>query len=59
MSSQHFLHISDHSKEELWDILSLSKKVKAKFNNREDHKVFHNKSLAMIFASLRTYSSFF
>ena len=60
MSNKHFLHISDYSKEELWDILNLSKKVKAKFHNREDHKVFHNRSLAMIFAkpSARTRVSF-
>ena len=60
MSNKHFLHISDYSNEELWDILNLSKKVKAKFHNREDHKVFHNRSLAMIFAkpSARTRVSF-
>ena len=60
MSNKHFLHISDYSKEELWGILNLSKKVKAKFHNREDHKVFHNRSLAMIFAkpSARTRVSF-
>ena len=60
MSNKHFLHISDYSKEELWDILELSKVVKAKFHRREDHKVFHNKSLAMIFAkpSARTRVSF-
>ena len=60
MSTKHFLHISDYSKEELWDILELSKIVKSKFHKREDHKVFHNKSLAMIFAkpSARTRVSF-
>ena len=60
MSSKHFLHISDYSKEELWDILELSKIVKSKFHNREDYKAFHNKSLAMIFAkpSARTRVSF-
>lgn len=60
MSSKHFLHISDYSKEELWDILELSKIVKAKFHDREDYKVFQNKSLAMIFAkpSARTRVSF-
>ena len=60
MTSEHFLHISDYSKEELWDILELSKVVKAKFHRREDHKVFRNKSLAMIFAkpSARTRVSF-
>ncbi|MDG1544671.1 MAG: ornithine carbamoyltransferase [Marine Group III euryarchaeote CG-Epi3] len=60
MSVKHFLHISDYSKEELWELLELSKIVKAKFHNREDHKVFHNKSLAMIFSkpSARTRVSF-
>ena len=60
MSVKHFLHISDYSREELWDILELSKIVKSKFHKREDHKVFHNKSLAMIFAkpSARTRVSF-
>ena len=60
MSVKHFIHISDYSKEELWDILELSKIVKSKFHKREDHKIFHNKSLAMIFAkpSARTRVSF-
>ena len=60
MSSKHFLHISDYSKDELWEVLELSKIVKAKFKNRENHKVFQNKSLAMIFAkpSARTRVSF-
>ena len=50
MSVKHFLHISDYSKEELWEILDLAKIVKSKFRKREDNKVFNNKSLAMIFA---------
>ena len=60
MSVKHFLHISDYSKEELWDILDLAKIVKSKFRKREDNKVFNNKSLAMIFAkpSARTRVSF-
>jgi ornithine carbamoyltransferase len=60
MSTKHFLHISDYSKEELWDILELSRIVKSKFHKREDYSVFHNKSLAMIFAkpSARTRVSF-
>ena len=60
MSFKHFLHISDYSKDELWEVLELSKIVKAKFKNRENHKVFQNKSLAMIFAkpSARTRVSF-
>ena len=57
---KHFLHISDYGSEELWDILNLSKEVKAKFRNREDYTPFKNKSLAMIFAkpSARTRVSF-
>ena len=35
MSAKHFLHISDYSREELWDILELSKIVKSKFHKRE------------------------
>ena len=60
MSVKHFLHISDYSKEELWEILDLAKIVKSKFLKREDYKVFDNKSLAMIFAkpSARTRVSF-
>ena len=60
MSVKHFLHISDYSKEELWEILDLAKIVKSKFRKREDNKVFNNKSLAMIFAkpSARTRVSF-
>tara|TARA_B100002019_G_C21263683_1_gene598167 strand:+ start:22 stop:945 length:924 start_codon:yes stop_codon:yes gene_type:complete len=60
MSVKHFLHISDYSKEELWEILDLAKTIKSKFRKREDNKVFNNKSLAMIFAkpSARTRVSF-
>ena len=60
MSVKNFLHISDYSKEELWEILDLAKIVKSKFRKREDNKVFNNKSLAMIFAkpSARTRVSF-
>ena len=31
MSVKHFLHISDYSKEELWDILDLAKIVNQSF----------------------------
>lgn len=57
---KHFLHISDYSSEELWDILHLSKEVKEKFRKRQDYTPFKNKSLAMIFAkpSARTRVSF-
>ena len=58
--TNHFLHISDYSADALWDILKLAKKLKQKFRNREECKIFRNKSLAMIFAkpSARTRVSF-
>ena len=60
MKNKHFLHISDYTKEELWEIMELAKSVKEKFRNREDYPHFRNKSLAMIFAkpSARTRVSF-
>ena len=57
---KHFLHISDFSDSELWEILNLAKDLKIKFHNKEDYSPFHNSSLAMIFAkpSARTRVSF-
>ena len=57
---KHFLHISDYTTEELWEIMELAKSVKKKFHAREDYPHFKNKSLAMIFAkpSARTRVSF-
>ena len=57
---KHFLHISDYSNSELWEILKLAKELKSKFHLREDHKIFQNRSLSMIFAkpSARTRVSF-
>ena len=57
---KHFLHISDYSDTELWEILNLAKDLKAKFHHRADFKHFKNRSLAMIFAkpSARTRVSF-
>tara|TARA_X000001036_G_scaffold178817_1_gene169322 strand:+ start:6789 stop:7703 length:915 start_codon:yes stop_codon:yes gene_type:complete len=57
---KHFLHISDFSDSELWEILNLAKNLKIKFHNKEDYNPFHNRSLAMIFAkpSARTRVSF-
>tara|TARA_B100000029_G_scaffold516312_1_gene628615 strand:- start:2634 stop:3548 length:915 start_codon:yes stop_codon:yes gene_type:complete len=56
----HFLHISDYSKNELIEILQTAKTIKQKFRNREDYIPFKNRSLAMIFAkpSARTRVSF-
>ena len=58
--ADHFLHISDFSTDALWDILKLAKKLKQKFRDREEYKIFNNKSLVMIFAkpSARTRVSF-
>ena len=57
---KHFLHIKDLSLEEIHELISLAKDLKTKFQNKEDFKHFHNKSLAMIFAkpSARTRISF-
>mgnify|MGYP001188479151 FL=1 len=56
----HFLHIVDFSKDELWEMLHLAKEIKTKFHNREEYKPFKDQSLAMIFAkpSARTRISF-
>ena len=58
--NNNFLHIRDYSSDELLEIMKLAKDLKQKFRNREDHKIFNNKSLAMIFAkpSARTRISF-
>ena len=57
---KHFLHISDFSKDELWNMLHLAKEIKTKFHKREDYKPFKDQSLAMLFAkpSARTRISF-
>ncbi len=58
--NHNFLHISDYSSDELLEIMKLAKELKIKFRDREDYKIFHNRSLAMIFAkpSARTRISF-
>ena len=55
-----FLHITDFTTEEVWEVLELSKSIKAKLKSGEDYKPFANKTLAMIFAkpSARTRVSF-
>ena len=57
---KHFLHISDYSSAQLWDILNLAKELKIKFHKKETYRPFENQSLAMIFAkpSARTRVSF-
>jgi len=57
---RHFLHLTDYSKDELWELLHLAKELKTKFRNKEDFKPFKDRSLAMIFAkpSARTRVSF-
>ena len=56
----HFLHIADFSKDELWGLLQLAKEIKTKYKKREEFKPFKDQSLAMIFAkpSARTRISF-
>jgi len=58
--NNNFLHISDYSSDHLLEIMKLAKELKIKFRNQEDYKIFHNRSLAMIFAkpSARTRISF-
>tara|TARA_Y100001970_G_C14234941_1_gene861235 strand:- start:857 stop:1768 length:912 start_codon:yes stop_codon:yes gene_type:complete len=57
---RHFLHLTDYSNHELWELLHLAKELKIKFHNKEDFKPFKDRSLAMIFAkpSARTRVSF-
>ncbi len=57
---KHFLHLSDYSTDEIWELLHLAKELKIKFHNKEMYKPFKDRSLAMIFAkpSARTRVSF-
>ena len=57
---KHFLHLSDYSSDEIWELLHLAKDLKIKFHNKEKYKPFKDRSLAMIFAkpSARTRVSF-
>tara|TARA_Y100000590_G_scaffold89194_1_gene100313 strand:+ start:6404 stop:7327 length:924 start_codon:yes stop_codon:yes gene_type:complete len=57
---KHFLHISDFSDKEIWELLKLASDLKSKFHNKENYHPFKNQSLAMIFAkpSARTRVSF-
>jgi len=34
---KHFLHISDYSDSELWEILNLAKDLKEKFHKKQDY----------------------
>ncbi|UCH10393.1 MAG: ornithine carbamoyltransferase [Fidelibacterota bacterium] len=58
--TNHFLHITDLTADEIWDIFRLAEKTKARFKEREDYRPFHGFTLAMIFAkpSARTRISF-
>ena len=58
--SKHFLHLTDYTTHEIWELLYLAKELKIKFHNKEDYKPFKDRSLAMIFAkpSARTRVSF-
>ena len=55
-----FVHISDLTSDEIFDILDRAKWIKNKFKENADYKPFHGKTLAMIFAkpSARTRVSF-
>jgi len=57
---KHFLHLSDYSSDQIWELLHLAKELKIKFHNKEKYKPFKDRSLAMIFAkpSARTRVSF-
>ena len=57
---KHFLHLTDYTSDEIWELLNLAKELKIKFNNKEEYKPFEDRSLAMIFAkpSARTRVSF-
>ena len=57
---KHFLHLSDYTNEQIWEVLHLAKELKAKFHKKESYKPFKDQSLAMIFAkpSARTRVSF-
>ena len=57
---KHFLHLSDFSDKEIWDLLNLASDLKSKFHNKKSYSPFQNQSLAMIFAkpSARTRVSF-
>jgi len=57
---KNFLHISDLSADQIYDILEKSKWIKQKFKNNENYTPFKGKTLAMIFAkpSARTRVSF-
>ena len=55
-----FLHITDFTKEEIWETLELARWIKNKFYSGEEYLPFKGKTLAMIFAkpSARTRVSF-
>lgn len=57
---RNFIHVTDFSDKEIWEVLHLAKKLKEKFRKRDDYKPFHNHTMAMIFAkpSARTRVSF-
>ena len=55
-----FLHITDFSTDEVWEVLESAREIKAKLKNNEEFFPFKGKTLAMIFAkpSARTRVSF-
>ena len=45
-----FLHITDFTTDEIWEILRLAQSIKEKLNKREEYLPFRRQTLAMIFA---------
>ena len=46
--SKHFLHLTDYTTHEIWELLHLAKELKIKFHNKEDYKPFKDRSLIVI-----------
>jgi len=51
---KHFLHLTDYTADEIWELLNLAKELKVKFHNKEKFKPFKDRSLAMIFALIKS-----
>ena len=35
---KHFLHLTDYTADEIWELLNLAKELKVKFYNKEEYK---------------------
>ena len=49
---KHFLHLTDYTANEIWELLKPAKELKVKFHNKEEYKPFKDRSLAMILLNL-------